>query len=60
MGQAAKMTRGGKRAGAGRPPLKVRRVDITLTDAQIDWLKRQGNASKVIRELINKAMTSPP
>lgn len=50
------MTRGGKRAGAGRPPLKVRRVDITLTDAQIDWLKSQGNASETIRKMVEDKM----
>lgn len=56
MGQAAKMTRGGKRPGAGRPSLQVKRVDITLTLEQIEWLKKQGNASETIRKMLEEKM----
>ena len=51
---------GGKRKGAGRPPLSVKRIYITLTAEQIDWLKRQGNASATIRKLITTAMIGQP
>ncbi|MHB8961972.1 MAG: hypothetical protein ACYC5K_02345 [Saccharofermentanales bacterium] len=49
-------THGGKRKGAGRPPLKVNRFYITLTSDQIEWLKAQGNASRTIRTLIEKEL----
>jgi hypothetical protein len=48
------MPRGGKRDGAGRPKLNVKRVNFTLPPEHIAWLKSTGNASKAIRELINE------
>lgn len=48
-------TRGGKRTGAGRKPAPthMKRVNITLTNEQIDWLKKTGNASETLRKLID-------
>ena len=53
------MTRGGKRPGAGRPSLQVKRVDITLTENQIAWLKKRDNASETIRKMLEEKMDEP-
>ena len=49
---------GGKRKGAGRPPLHVKKFYITLKSEQIEWLKAQGNASDQIRNLVEDKMRS--
>lgn len=52
-----KKQRGGKREGAGRPSQlqDAKRITITLEGWQLDWIKSQGEASEVIRRLIDKA-----
>ena len=47
---------GGKRQGAGRPPLNVQKLNITLPQEQIDWLKATGNASDKIRSIVEDKM----
>jgi hypothetical protein len=42
--------------GRGRPSFQATKFYITLTKDQIDWLKSRGNASKQIRDLINREM----
>lgn len=52
-------THGGKREGAGRPPLGQERTvrrSITLEPAQWAWLDAKGNASAAVRELVALAM----
>ncbi|CAK0770284.1 hypothetical protein CCP3SC15_400021 [Gammaproteobacteria bacterium] len=42
--------------GAGRPPLDVIRMDITVTRKQAEWLHSQPNASQIIRNLVEDEM----
>ena len=49
----------GQGQGAGRPSLQVKRVDITLTENQIAWLKKRDNASETIRKMLEEKMDEP-
>ena len=55
-----KETHGGLRKGAGRKQKLVnpKRVTIWLESEQIEWLKRHGDKSKAIRELIDRERDS--
>jgi hypothetical protein len=53
------MPKGGKREGAGRPPLlseRLIRITISLTQAQVERLKHLGNdnVSAGVRHLLDK------
>lgn len=53
------MIRGGKREGAGRPPLygeNMRRVTAWLTQEQIEWLEAAGNLSNRLRDVVEAMM----
>lgn len=50
------MVKGGRREGAGRPTLDVERLYVTLRRPQIEWLKGKGNASEVLRSLVDRAI----
>ena len=43
----------------GRPPIygdKMHQTAVWLPEEQLEWLKKQGNISEKVRELISKAM----
>jgi len=51
-----KLKHGGKREGAGRPEKENKKISYAtkLRPDQIEWLRTQANAAKILEEMIDK------